>query len=520
MDRRTFSLFAAGLCGSSIATLAGCGGGGTESPVSEQGLALPSSGKGSAIGGSTVFKHAAQPNPTGLRVGFWEVFTQQAATLSAMGRRPSARVSFDGWAAIELQRGVYTFPNPARYGDTHAFGETILGCINISFRIPTTLGYVNSITDRDTRRAAKRFLYAYVQWMLGNFGSAVLTIDYEIVSNYRLFVPGSEARGREWAAWYIEAAAVARQAAADLGMGAALKLQPIFNGDPFLEGSPIALGGAHNPWLRDVVNVSDFLALDSYFRDPARPMTDATRTIDVIRFWLDEFAGDRDVVVTENGFKSVRTGDPDAPRDDRKYNGTEAEQAAYYEDLFAKLLAANRPEGAFRNRLRGFHMWSITDNPKAEDREDRHFGLIRADGTEKPAAAVVRNAIRGIEADPFHQPYIAAPTAGRDLAARLRKGGEPVPLAFHEGDRFEYLRRRDVGPQIGAEIRLQARLATPGNLMLCVNGQWMIARGQSAFDIDISAHYRLGAPNTIDVLATAQVYPVNQQVVFLDIAYA
>ena len=35
-------------------------------------------------------------------------------------------------------------------------------------------------------------------------------------------------------------------------------------------------------------------------------------------------------------------------------------------------------------------MWSIIDNPaKAATDEDRYFGLIRLDGSEKPAAAIV-----------------------------------------------------------------------------------------------------------------------------------
>lgn len=516
MDRRSFSLWTAAVA------LGGCGGGGNEGgsesvAAEKQSASLATSG-GSATGGPSVVKYVAEPNSTGLRWGFWEVYTQQVATQAAMGRRPSARVSFDGWATIEQRPGVYTFPNPARYGDTHLYGESILGAVNVSFKIPAH--YADDITDTATRDAAKSFVHAYVQWLLGNFGSAVLTVDYEIVSNYRLQQPGSEPRGQEWAAWYLEAAAVARQAAADLGKSALLKLQPIFNGDPFLLDSPIAKGGDHNPWLRDVVAASDYLALDTYHRDVTRPLTDANRTLEIIRFWIDEFAGDRDVVVTENGFSTAADGAPGIPLDPRKYKGTEAEQAGYYADLFPKLLAANQPSGVFRNKLRGFHIWSITDNPKAQDEDDRYFGLIAADGREKPAAPIVRAAITRAEADTFHRPYNTAALDGRNLAGKLGTGREAVGLTFSEGDRFEFLRWQATGPEIAAEVRLQVAFATLGNLLVNVNGHWQLEQNRSAFDVDISAHYRLGGSNVIDVYATAQAFPVNQQVLSLRVVYA
>lgn len=500
MNRRDFSLWVAS------SALAGCGGGQsvlTDTPDTNS---------------VSLMKFAAQPNPTGLRWGFWEVFTQQAATLSAMGRRPSARVGFDGWAAIELSPGAYTWPNPARYADTHRYGESILGAVNVSFRVPAH--YSGDITDTTTREAAKDFVRAYVRWLLGNFGAATLTIDYEIVSNYGLQQPGSETRAQEWAAWYLEAAAAAREAAAGLGMAALLKLQPIFNGDPFQADSPIARGGALNPWLREVVAASDALALDTYFRDVTRPLTDATRTIEIIRFWIDEFAGDRDVVVTENGFSTAADGAPGLPLDPRKYKGTEAEQAGYYADLLPKLLAANRSDGVFRNKLRGFHIWSITDNPRAQDEDDRFFGLIAADGREKPAAPIVRAAIASAEADAFHRPYAILAGDGRNLVDTLGGGSEAVGLSFTEGDGFEFLRWQASGPPSAGAVRLQVAFAMPGDLLVRINGHWRLEQERSAFDIDISAHYRLGEENVIDIHATASTFPVHQQVLSLRVVYA
>lgn len=526
MKRRQFTTWAA-LAGAApfSALLAGCGGGGDATPDGAHADASspPRSATAPAPGAPaySVYKHRAQPHPTGLRWGFWEVFTQQGVTLRTMGRRPSSRVGFDGWAAIELKPGEYSFPRQDRYADVHHHGETILGAVNISFRIPTQF-YADDITNPRTREAAKNFLRAYVGWLLDNFGSAVLTIDYEIVSNYRLYVPGSEARGREWAAWYLEAAAVARQVAAERGVAERLKLQPIFNGDPFDEGNPIGLGGDHNPWLRDVVNASDFLALDTYHSDEHRPVTDATRTIEIIEFWIQHYAGDRPVVVTENGFTTITEQDGTITREDRKwkYTGTEAEQAAYYADLFPKLLAANGPGGRFNNQLRGFHFWSITDNPKADDFDDRFFGLYDTAGRAKPAAAVVQAQIAAAEADAFHRPFVSSLASERDLAGQLAQGsGDPVRLRFVEGDDYEFLRCGSPGPQRPATTRLKAVLAAPGSLLVAVNGRWQIVRDQTVFDVDLSADYELYGTNTIDLCVTAQSFPVVQQVVSLEIVH-
>lgn len=537
MDRRKFTLLTAGALGAPLAALTGCGGGDVE--VAQN--AAPLAGNAlTAVPGAAVVKYAGTPNPTGLRFGFWETFSHQQDTLAFVGRRPSARVGFDNWAAIELSEGVYTWPGSPgndkkeRYTDTHRYGETILAAVNISFAIAAPYrgltGKVD-ITDPHVRVAARKFLAAYVKWLMGISGSVVLTIDYEIVSNYGLGKPGSSQKGREWAEWYVEAAAIARQAAAEFcaknDSKATLQLQPIFNGNPFDPENPISTGGSNpdNQWIHDVVAASDALAFDTYHRDPDRLTGDPTRTLDIIAFWIREFArGGKPVVVTENGFSTaldagVPPPPPDAPP---KYIGTEAQQRAYFNQLLPALLAQNKTGGRFNNQLRGFHIWCITDNEIARDETDRYFGLIDLRGPTpraKPAAAFVQGHIRSAEADPFHQPYKTAPIDGRNLAEKLANGTALVTMRLNGGDDFEMLRYTDRGPANAKDVQLAVTLATAGCLLLNVNGHWIHAAEATSFHIPISAHYRLGESNQIDVYVTDAVFPVRKQVQSLTVEY-
>lgn len=537
MDRRTFSRFAAGACAAPLATLVGCGGGAADASggtapeaAGDRRTSLAASTIG-AVPAPSVFRWRATPNPTGLRLGFWEVFKRQDVTLASMGRRPSARVGFDKWAAIEPTAGAdYAWPEGDPYGDTHRCGETVLASVNISFEVPA--GYTwdpalpAPILDPTIRKAAIRFLKAYVRRLLRNSGSVVLTIDYEIVSNWGLFQPGSEGRADIWADWYIEAAAAAREAAAAVGLPQALKLQPIVNGNPFDDSSPISKGRDGNAWLVRVMGVSDQLALDSYFRNPQRP-ADPTFTIDVIDFWRRNFSDGKPVVVAEHGFSTIDSdGQAGDQPDDRKYHGTREQQALYFERLFAMLLDANRPDGRFRNQLRGFHIWSITDNMVTDKPHARYYGLHDRLGQPKPAAAKVQDAIRRIEGDQLtdgdalHRPYSRARSDNTDLARQLDEGTALVDVAYTEGDDFEFLRYTGTGPARKPAVELRVTLAGAGTVLACVNGHWYRSDAARHCSIDISAHYAWdGGTNVIDVCVTGPAFPVRQQVNSLRVAY-
>ncbi|NRF70028.1 hypothetical protein HLB44_23775 [Aquincola sp. S2] len=533
MDRRNFSRLAASACAAPLATLVGCGGGAdTTADTGPQRQAL---GSTTGTGRPTVVKWHATPNPTGLRIGFWETFGRRDVTLASMGRRPSARVGFDNWSAIETAPGVYDWRDNEHAADTHRYGESVLTAVNISFAIPRfyqddASGNVD-IENPATRAAALKFLRAYVRRLLKRHGALALTIDYEIVSNFKLYRPDPQRdhRARAWGRWYVEAAAAARDEAAQLGLPPGqLTLQPIVNGDPLDPANPMSGGAAMNPWLVDVMAVSDVLALDTYHRDASRPV-DPTYTLRIIDYWRREFAAGKPVVVAEHGFSSIvsdggddaHLGDPD------KFHGTRADQLAYYDRLFTMLLEANQPAGMLRNQLRGLHLWSITDNLVSDKPHSRYYGLHEKDGAPKPAAAAIQRAIRLIEGDqlndgdPLHRPYHRSQSDPANLADSLRLGTQPVNLVFTEGDHFEFLRYRDQGaPAHARSARLKVALAQPGSLLVCVNGHWL--HEPKADPVHLSAHYKFGAAdggNVIDVHATAEVFPARHQVLSLRIAY-
>ncbi|TXI91000.1 MAG: DUF4214 domain-containing protein [Burkholderiaceae bacterium] len=474
----------------------------------------------------SIIKLATLPNPTGIKFGFWETFSKQDVALSTMGKRPTSRVGFDNWASIETSKGVYDFRafgasgSMENYRRVHNYGESIYAAINVSFSAQITPSkqtipqfYNGRITDPETRLAAKNFVYAYVQHMLKALGNLTLTIDYEIMSNYRLSAAGSESRANEWADWYVEAAAVARKAAADIGMGDKLKLQPIVNSNPLDPTNPISKGRDYNNWLVRVVAASDSLALDTYHSDPSLPNTDPQRTFDIIRFWIDNFSAGKDVIVTENGFNTVTEVIPSITRADRdwKTTGTDTDQATYYKLLFDKLAEANKSDGIFHNQLKSFNLWSIIDNPaKAANDEDRYFGLVRLDGTEKPAAAVVRDALRRYENDAFTRPwnYVGL---GNDVTQNFSDTTTiPASLSYSAGDQFELLRYSENMLPNAKQYLFNVSLNTTASLILCVNGtQWLYQEGKSTYGVDVSKYMKANAANTIDVYVTNSFFPSN-----------
>ena len=143
-----------------------------------------------------------------------------------MGKRPTSRVGFDNWASIETSKGVYDFTgfdNSNSMDNYRVYTTTenqfTLRSMSVSLpkshreNRPYRCSTMVASLDPETRQAAKNFVAAYVQHMLKALGNLTLTIDYEIMSNYRLSVAGSESRASDWADWYVEAAAVARKAA-------------------------------------------------------------------------------------------------------------------------------------------------------------------------------------------------------------------------------------------------------------------------------------------------------------------
>lgn len=476
----------------------------------------------------TIYRHTATPNPTGLQLGFWEVYNQQPNTLELTGKRPTSRVGFDNWLSFETSKGVYNFSSFNNYSRVHNYGATILAAVNISFTNLITANkqtipsfYVNDITNTETRQAAKNFLKAYVQALLKTVGTLVLTIDYEIVSNYKLSLPNSDSRATAWGAWYVEAAAVARQAAADIGMADKLKLMPIVNGNPLDTENPISKGAAKNQWLVNVVNASDYLALDTYHGDSTLANTSAKSTFDIIKFWIDNYAGNKEVIVTENGFNTVTQINPAITRVNRSYKltGTEADQAIYYQNLFAQLGEANKTNGIFRNKLRSFNIWAIRDNHvKDVSDEERYFGLIGIDSKNndylKPAANIVKNGYAALETDAFHRPYNV--NNGENITSSgILIGNGNLSLNYNNGDSFDFLRYTITNLGQSSKYTLNVSTVDTGNIILKVNNKWLYYEANKTFTLDVTPYCLPKALNTIDLYCTSGKFPFTQKVKLL-----
>lgn len=475
-------------------------------------------------------KYNATPNATGLQLGFFEEYSKQAYTLDVMGKRATSRVGFDNWDSIETSPGVYNFNAViTNYARVHNYGEKILGAVNISFTTRITPGkqtipsfYPNTITDSVTRNAAKAFLRAYVQAVLSNVGSLNLTIDYEIVSNYLLFQPGSQSNAAMWSAWYVEAVAVARQAAIDIGMANNLKLMPIVNGNPFAAGNPIFAGPSQNQWLVNAVNVSDYLALDTYQSDSIYPNTSTQSTFNIIQFWIDNYSGTKDVMVCENGFNTVTQIYPNITRVNRNYKttGTEADQATFYTSLFNQLGPANLPTGIFHNKLRSYNMWCIRDNTqKAVTDPDRYFGIVGIDSSNndylKPAVPIVQNGYATLEADTFHSPENINFNNGIDLTTDLLAGTANDTLTYSNGDDFNFLRYTITNLPSATSYRLYITTVDSGNVIVHINNKWLYYSNNTSFVKYVTANCLPNATNIIDLYFTSQKFPFVQRVKYV-----
>lgn len=479
----------------------------------------------------SITKIQAKPNPTGLAFGFWDAYFGQDLSLQNFGRRPVNRVGFFSWESYETSKGQYNFANAFNaYKTAHQYGNTIYGALNMTFmgwisKRKSTIPdfYVDSITNPVTRQAAKNFVYAYVQEALCQVGSLVLTIDYETCSNFKLMLTDTAAcrkRAEMWGAWYVEAAATARKAAADLGLSGNLKLQPILNGNPLEDVNIFREGPQHNQWLVEVIKASDYLALDTYHSMPQYSNTSAQTTFDIIKFWIDNYACNsyvcKDVIITENGFNTVTEKFPGITREKRsdKLTGTEADQAVYYQNLFNQLADANKPGGIFKNKVRSMCFWCIVDNKAKEVTDDeRYFGIIglRDDNKttyNKPALPVVQSGIAAMEKDAFSAPAIY--NSGTKVTDDLLKGTGSVSLTYSEGNQYDYLRY--IIPQLkkSNKYNLQIETANAGNIILNINDKWMIQPTGTSFNIDVSAYCKADEANIIELYFTSEKFPFVQ----------
>lgn len=517
----------------------------------------------------TIRKYRVQNNPGGLSVGFYED-KYDDETLSAFGHRPSMRTNFDSWSRIDnggcltpAQWDAYDWTDffangPGRnYIEAHRRGQTVYGAINVTFSAQTNANsgkqtipscYAQYITDSRTREAALAFVRSYTRAMLRNVGNFSMTVDYEIIYNYQLSDGASVVAGRtydqranDWAAWYVDAANAARGAKQALekqtGKTYALQLLPIVNADPMSPDNPLSQpqNRVRTNWLRRVVQASDAIGIDSYYRDPMAQNIAADRsnpnyTIKVLQHWIRYYASDtqmgydRPAIVTENGFKPLPPSMLDASGNviaslwkQGKYVGSAADQDSYYLNLFPLLMAENVAGGKLGGKLRGYHIWSVMDNYlKDANDSDRYFGLLYRpvetlpQYAERPSASTVRAALSVLEANGSGSAPTKPPVWDNvEHAGDLTSGTASVPTTISSGNDYDLVRYAASSLVSAANgYTLNVTLTRPAPILVNANGRWYYDPAASVHAVRLTG-LRYGAANTIDVVATGDAFPAQ-----------
>ena len=472
-----------------------------------------------------VAKARAERNPTGVQFGFWPNYGLMPQVTADLGRRPIYRSGFGNWSVVEKEKGQYDWGKIFDdYALAHRCGASVFANINVIWSrevspknkqaIPDF--YPPRITRPETREAAKRFVYAYVQELLRRVGNVFLTFDYEFPYNYRTAKPENR---REYRNWYVEACETARRAAADLSMSESLLLLPIVNGNPLGQANQMLGGGdagRHQPqkWLLDVVAASDGLGIDTYGYDPAHPGS-ADVMLNTLRFWKDNYAQGKPIYVTENGYSSVLQDDPSYNLPKQHARGTEADQRQYFANAIQGLLEWNRPGGPLDNQVRAFCLWMYRDQETGKDDPlEDHFGLLRMDGSKKPAWQSVQQGFQKAESAEATQP--SRVVASEDVTDVLKSGTAPVRLAFSTGTDFEYLHCEASSPAEGQACALTIATRNPGEVLVCVNGKHWIAtvdENQDRYRLDVGEFIAPKEKNTFDIYFTGSAFPFVQEAI-------
>lgn len=419
------------------------------------------------------------PNPDGLQVGFWANYIHSGEILRDFGPRPFERVSFYKWAQIEkapgqLQWGKF-FESEKR---AHLAGSSVITNVNTFFAralnpqgmdaIPTF--YEQDIRNPETRRMAKKFLAEFVTRALEEAGSISLLLDYEFLWFAKPRTP--EIR-RAYRDWFLEAAQVCRETARSLGKADQLRIGCCVNTNPFdtgesLLGSPARPFHEPQQWLLDVVAACDFFAIDCYAQTQGDADSPAA-LLEVAKFWIEHYAGNKEVFITENGFSSaVERGLADKGYHAR---GTEAEQAEFFRRVFSAFERRDDGDIAFLRRIRGYGIWMYRDMPGVNGLLEQSFGITREDGSQKPAWGAVKTGIETEEENPRLSPVGLASSEPIALA-RIANGG--VELSYQSGVRFQTLEvTLDVPPGL-SDIEISVTSLSPACLVVhAPQGGWV-----------------------------------------------
>ncbi|GHV01191.1 hypothetical protein FACS1894159_08580 [Bacteroidia bacterium] len=474
-------------------------------------LVLASLAAGAQQIGYSLEKVAMGTNPAGIGFSFWCNNKFSEKMMLDFGRRPYERMGFYSWNAVETSPGEYdTKKIVESIRQVHSLGSTcIISLNNISgpwflpsFKSQIPSFYAQNIDDKKTREAGRKYIYAVVQQLLKQTGNLDVCFDYEMMWHCR---PDTPEKQQMLSAWYIDAVASARKAAADLGMSDALKIMPIVNGS--IDDSTISklLGSKqknHRPakWLLDMVAVSDYLAIDSYDFDINDPINPA-KTLSTLGFWTANYSMGKPVLITEFGYS---TGNTHFPAYKTTYHamGTEEQQRDFYGALLPMLVRENVPGGKLGGQVRCFSFWMYSDSKAKQKNQERehYFGIVRMDGSHKPSFDVIKTAIERIESDPATAPSIEK--SRTKIAASSLAGG--IASRYVSGTEFDCFCLTPL--KKGLEATIEVTLGQKGTLLLFAAGRWQQSlEAKQLHSLRITLD---GAP--VKIYLTGGVFPVEQ----------
>lgn len=446
-----------------------------------------------------LIKTSYNTNEAGTMFGFFSNYNHQARVFENFGKLPVDRTGFNKWVHIETEEGIYNWPTFGNDSAPHRMGQTSIIGIDISANknfhslfensnIPDF--YAQDITNSKTRAAAKEFLYKFVQQMLSVVGGDVLLlIDYELNWQQGIYDTTVAIKGPIFSAWFIEACAVARDAANDMGAADRLKLGVNYDGI----GTAALLGPDENQWMLDMAEVVDYVTIDSYqFYDDK---TDPSYTIQNLRYLMNNYSLDKPIMMVENG---LGINQDDLTEIDESTGLTQSELAnEYWKNLFREYRFALERGDFLNSNVSGYLIWSYnTGRTQIADMDTNKL---------HPWGEIIK---RGIDLlykqNQFNPSYIS----------EICDASQGADITVSSGTKYEKLSYIVTDHKVSEQAQtLKLRLSEAGTVFVTVNGNVNVvsATETNIHTIDITDGLRDGF-NVIDIYFGASKAPSERTV--------
>ncbi|MBR7133188.1 MAG: hypothetical protein IKD04_06605 [Clostridia bacterium] len=449
-------------------------------------------------------KTSYKTNEAGTMFGFYSTYNHQAKVFENFGKLLIDRTGFNKWVYIETSEGVYNW-NFGNDASPHKLGQTSIISVDISANnnfnslfngsnIPKF--YAQDITNERTRAAAKRFLYNFVQQMLNSIGGDVLLlIDFELNLQQGIYDTTVDIKGPIFGAWFVEACAVAREAASAIGAADRLKLGVNYDGI----GSAARLGPDKNQWMLDMADAVDYVTVDTYQSadEFSADMTNPAHTLQDMRYLMNNYSLDKPVMMVENGLKVNATKYPSLINQATGLISTDVANG-YWQNLFREYRFALERGDYLNGNVAAYLIWGY------------NTGIIPiADATTNelhPWGEVIKRGINLLyKQNQFNPSYISKITEASIT---------PPEISVSSGTEYEkltYIVTDYKTDTDGSELRV--RLSDKGTVFVTVNGVTNVvsANEVDTHILDITDGMRDGL-NVIDIYFGATKAPSKRTV--------